>query len=390
MSVSSMFAPTHQSREVSGLKDRVAELEAEIAHLRTQQPIGFTADDKVDLEQRIAELTDQLATRGGVHEVSIELIQPDPDQPRTIYPESVIHERAESLRREGQHSPIILIPLDDGQYRLFDGHLRRFAAPLAGLNTLKAVFREDSDPIERFDQQLTTSIQSEKLHDLDLAAGLIRLIGYRSKLTATDIPALTNSALQRLKRMGTVGKLKSLQAATADAQKQWLQEQGLEEKQQQVLQVILGKGLNPVSINSNAFPLLRLPNDVQEAIRQGLEASKAKALGQLTAEKLETTPAIAKKLRKRLIQDALKEQLSLSVIRRRIRELIRESTAQPAEPPTHAPDGQRSIRQSVQQVKGLLDGMAIDPLQDRSHLEALKKALEEQLSQVQQLLGGQA
>lgn len=387
MSVSSMFATTHQSKEVSGLRDRVAELEAEIDQLRSQQAPEFTAAEKDTLEQRIAELAEQLAHRSGVHEIPLASIQPDPDQPRTIYPESVIHERAESLRREGQLSPVILIPLENGQYRLFDGHLRQFAAPLAGLTTLKAVFRADSDPIDRFDQQLTTSIQSEKLHDLDLAAGLIRLISYRTELSSADIPTITNSALQRLKRMGTVSQLKRLQSATAEEQKQWLEQQGLEAKQQQVLQVILGKGLNPVSVNTNAFPLMRLSTDLQDAMRQGLEASKAKVIGQLTPEKLETTAAIATRLRKKLIQETLREQLSLSMIRQRVRDLIHESTS-PDPSATRAGQGHRSVSQSVQQVKGLLQGIAIDPQQDRASLEALKTALEEQLKQVQQLLNG--
>jgi ParB family chromosome partitioning protein len=120
----------------------------------------------------------QLATQGGVHEIAINLIDPDPVQPRQTFPQLVIQERAESLRRQGQKNPIVLIPQLDGRYKLFDGELRWRSAPLAGMRKLKAVFlpkEEAPDEVVVFEGQIVSSIHSEKLHDLDLAAALIRV-----------------------------------------------------------------------------------------------------------------------------------------------------------------------------------------------------------------------
>ncbi|TBR56925.1 hypothetical protein B4U84_26130 [Westiellopsis prolifica IICB1] len=61
---------------------------------------------------------------GGVHEIEIQRIKPDPEQPRQTFPLYQLQERAESLRRHGQKTPIVLIPQPQSEYILFDGELR--------------------------------------------------------------------------------------------------------------------------------------------------------------------------------------------------------------------------------------------------------------------------
>lgn len=382
-SLNAMFGEVGQVKEVTELKDKVGELEAEIERLRAEQSQS-SSEENTELQKKIEELTIQLAERGGVHEITLDRIQLDPEQPRQIYPESIINERAESLRREGQLSPVILIPLDDGTYRLFDGHLRHMAAPRAGLETLKAVFRKASDPIETFDRQLTTSIQSEKLHDLDLAAALIKLIHHRTGLAIDDIPSLTSNAVYRLRRSGNLRNLPSIQSAAVDIQLQWLQNQGLEDVQQQIFQIILGKSLNPATINSHAFPLLKLPKDVQEAMKRGLEPSKAKEIAKLTSEKLNTSKASATKIRKSLADEALDSLMPLSEVKKRVRSLIQENRKKASSSSTDT-SGQ-SVDQAIAYLSNF-DSM-VDTIDAPDELEALRLTLTDQLKRIEEKLQG--
>jgi len=356
------------------LEDKVRMLEEEIETLRAHQS---SSEEQEALEQKIAELTAQLEERGGVHEIEVEKIQLDPNQPRTIYPQSVINIRAESLRKEGQLTPVILIPLENGEYRLFDGHLRRIAAPIAGLTHLKAVLRIEEDPAITFDQQLSTSIQSEKLHGLDLAYGLIKLMQYYdAALSEQQIPTILNTTIQKLKRFGKDSELERLQSTSLEEQQSWIESLDLDRQQRFVLEVILGKSLNPASINVNIFPLLKLPMDIQSAMREGLEASKARELGKLTATRLKLNEMEAIALRKSLAQEAIAQQWSLSILRQKIKD-----ATQPKEEAKPRP-----AQRIVEKVQGLFDGIAIDPYQDRAELEELEKQLQEQLAKVRSLL----
>lgn len=371
--MSQLFAPTQQAQEVLGLKDRVAELEAEIEQLRSKAQSHVNA---TELEQKIAELTKELAQRSGVHEIPIEKIHPDPDQPRTIFPQSVIESRAKSLREEGQLTPVILIPLENGEYRLFEGELRWRSAPFAGMTHLKAVFRAPTDdPVATFDRQMTTSIQTEKLHGLDLANGLLRLLSYKYpefKDRLHEVPGILNAAIQRLKRMKKLSELDRLQTATAEQQQQWLDLAGLRDEEKKILLVVLGKQLNPASVNANILPLIKLPKDVQQVMERGLDASKARVLAKLTPERLrvETSKAIA--LRESLATEALDQNWSLSQLQHKVQEVISKSNFQFYPNPR--------LRKTIQQVQALKIDIEDDA--NREQLKELERALQEKLKQV--------
>lgn len=375
--VSRMFAGAQQSQEVLHLKDRVAELEEEIINLRSNTD---TSNNQLILEQRIEELTAQLAERGGVHHVPIEKIHPDPDQPRTIFPQVVVEARAKSLREDGQLTPVILFPLENGEYKLFEGALRRLAAPLAGMTHLKAVFRTENESfVEVFDRQLTTSIQSEKLHGLDLANALIRLVIYKNpelQGREAEIPSFLNAAIQRLKRAKALSDLDKLQTAQIEEQEEWISRADLRDEERKVLLVILGKQLNPASINTNIFPLLKLPEDLQASMRDGLDASKARELAKLTHKRLGVNLDELVGIRKELACNAIQQQWSLSHLKQKMQTVIRERS--------NVDLAASKFDRAIQQVQSLK--ITMEDGVEQSHLKLLERTLQEKLKEVRSLM----
>ncbi|MDX2241510.1 MAG: ParB N-terminal domain-containing protein [Leptolyngbyaceae cyanobacterium bins.302] len=376
-SISQMFAPASQNQEVLQLQDRVEELEDELRQLRSQE---LDSNVRTALEEQIQELAHQLAQQGGEHYISLDQIQPDSDQPRTVFPPTVIQARAKSLLEEGQHSPIILIPQTDSGYKLFDGELRWRSAPQAGLTTLRAVFltQEALDKLDKaavFDRQLTTSLQSEKLHPFDLANGLVKLMVMRHPQLneqVKSIPSLLNAIIQRLRRSGEIAELEAVAIADQNVQQEWIEKVCTSETERWILEVILSKQLNPVSINSNVFTLLNLPEDLQSVVRtEGLEGSKVLELKKISGKNLNIEEEEAIDLRTKLIHEVIHQGLSLDKIRSKVKATL-QMHKDPQQQPKTLDLSQRlsSIPKQLKQAKVWEDA------KKRQKLEKLLNELE--------------
>lgn len=376
-SISQMFAPASQTQEVLQLQDRVEELEEELRQLRSQE---LDSDVKRALEEQIQELAQQLAQQGGEHYIPLNHIHPDSDQPRTVFPQMVIQARAKSLREEGQHSPIILIPQAENCYKLFDGELRWRSAPQAGLTILRAVFltQEALDKLDKaavFDRQLTTSLQSEKLHPFDLANGLVKLMVMRHPQLNEQvkaIPSLLNIIIQRLRRSGEVSELETVAISDQIVQQEWIERVCTLEIERWILEVILSKQLNPVSINSNVFTLLNLPEDLQSVIRtEGLEGSKVLELKKISGKNLNIDEEEATDLRAKLTYEVIQQGLSLDKIRSRVKATLQaHKDSQQSPKPLDLSQRLSSIPKKLKQAKVWED------VKKRQKLEKLLNELE--------------
>ncbi|MDY7014599.1 MAG: hypothetical protein SVX43_13555, partial [Cyanobacteriota bacterium] len=114
---SQIFAEAGQTQKVHQLSSRVEELEAEIVRLKSQE---LATPEKLELEAKLQELTQQLAAQDGVQEIQIARIQRNIFQPRQTFPQAELKAFAELLKQEGQHTPVILFPWKEG-YLIFDG-----------------------------------------------------------------------------------------------------------------------------------------------------------------------------------------------------------------------------------------------------------------------------
>lgn len=109
-----------------------------------------------------------------VQEVNIELIDPNPFQPRTNFDDESLSELAESISKLGIIQPIT-VRLLDGRYQLISGERRFRAAKLAGLKTLPAFIRTADDQ-GMLEMSLVENIQREDLNAIEVAISYQRLI----------------------------------------------------------------------------------------------------------------------------------------------------------------------------------------------------------------------
>lgn len=131
-------------------------------------------------------------------EVPVELIRPNPGQPRRRIDPETITSLAESIAEAGVIQPVILRPLADGRYELVAGERRWRAAREAGLETIPALLR-DEDERRRMQTALIENVAREDLNPVDEAracAALVEELGLTKEELAGRLgrtrPAISN------------------------------------------------------------------------------------------------------------------------------------------------------------------------------------------------------
>ena len=204
-------------------------------------------------------------------EIDIDMIVPNPTQPRTQFDEEALDELADSIRQLGVIQPVTVKKSDNGKYIIISGERRWRAAQRADLRTLPAYIREVDDE-NLHAMALVENIQRQDLNAIEIALGMQRLI---------DECHLTQDALSE-----KVGKKRS-------------------------------------SV-SNYLRLLKLPDEVQLALKEGLiSMGHAKAIAGAPAEE-----------QVRMLKKCVKKALSV----RQAEELVRTLTEQPAPAAANADD----------------------------------------------------
>ncbi len=108
-------------------------------------------------------------------EIDIDLIAPNPEQPRTNFPPEQLRELADSIREHGVLQPLVVSVEEAGGYRLIAGERRLQAARLADLPAVPVVVRE-VDGSELLELALVENIQRADLNPIEEALAYRRLI----------------------------------------------------------------------------------------------------------------------------------------------------------------------------------------------------------------------
>lgn len=120
---------------------------------------------------------DEVKTSGSssINEINIDLISPNPDQPRTEFDEEALNELASSIKELGIIQPISLRKMSNNSYQIIAGERRYRAAKRAGLKSLPAYVRtvEDETVME---MALIENIQREDLNAVEIALTFQKLI----------------------------------------------------------------------------------------------------------------------------------------------------------------------------------------------------------------------
>ncbi len=111
---------------------------------------------------------------GGLEDLPISLIRPNPQQPREHFDEESLAALAESIREVGVLQPVLVRAADDG-YELIAGERRWRAARRVGLQTIPAIVRV-ADDAAMLQQAIVENVQREQLNPLEEAAAYQQLI----------------------------------------------------------------------------------------------------------------------------------------------------------------------------------------------------------------------
>lgn len=110
-----------------------------------------------------------------INEISVDMIEPNPDQPRTNFDAESLGELSASIRELGVIQPLSLRSTGDGHYQIIAGERRWRAAKMAGLMTVPAYVRTASDS-EVTEMALIENIQREDLNAIEVALAFRKLI----------------------------------------------------------------------------------------------------------------------------------------------------------------------------------------------------------------------
>jgi ParB family chromosome partitioning protein len=128
------------------------------------------------LESLLSVSTPAAAAQGeAVASIPIDKIKPNRYQPRTNFDENKLRELSDSIKQHGLAQPLLVAPSAvPGEYELIAGERRWRASQMAGLKEVAAVVRKVSEK-EKFQLSLIENIQRENLNPIEEAKAYKRL-----------------------------------------------------------------------------------------------------------------------------------------------------------------------------------------------------------------------
>ena len=225
-----------------------------------------------------------------INEIAIDLIKPNPDQPRINFDEEALEELATSIRELGIIQPLTLRSAEAGTYMIISGERRYRAAKLAGLDTVPAYVRTANDS-ELTEMALIENIQREDLNAIEIALTFRKLI---------DQYNLTQERLsERIgKKRATIANFLRLLKLPAEVQL------GLRDKA-----VDMGHARALLSVEKPTMQL-KLYNEI---LKKGLSVRQVEQRAKEMNEEGSTEPKAPAKKVNNADYDVLKQHLSKSV-----------------------------------------------------------------------------
>ena len=112
---------------------------------------------------------------GQQNEIDIDLISPNPKQPRTVFDESALKELMVSIKEIGILQPPVVREVSGGRYELIMGERRYRAAKAVGLKTIPVIIRQTPDN-ELLREALIENIHRSQLNPLEEGAAYAQLL----------------------------------------------------------------------------------------------------------------------------------------------------------------------------------------------------------------------
>jgi ParB family transcriptional regulator, chromosome partitioning protein len=134
------------------------------------------ADERRGMGRGLAAILPRAQAGGeGLREVPVDLVEPNPRQPRRSFDEGTLAELADSIRARGLLQPIVVRALAGGQYELLAGERRLRAARIAELESVPALVRE-ADERDQLDIALAENMARVNLNPVEEARACATLV----------------------------------------------------------------------------------------------------------------------------------------------------------------------------------------------------------------------
>ena len=133
-----------------------------------RKPVGYVNKEVVSKDQPQQGSADILR-------IPVDMIEPNPFQPRMTFDQEALEELAESIRALGLIQPITVRRKRDGRYQIISGERRFRACRLAGLDMIPAYIRDTNDQ-GMLEMAIVENIQRQDLDPIEVAMSYQRLI----------------------------------------------------------------------------------------------------------------------------------------------------------------------------------------------------------------------
>ena len=225
------------------------------------------------------------------HTISIESIKLPNSQPRRYFDPEKLEQLVISVKEHGILEPLLVRPLEAGQYELVAGERRYRAALQVGLKEIPIVIRKLNDR-EALQLSLVENLIREDLNPIEETEGILQLLSLRLNQDTDNVVSLLYRMQNEAKGKVTQNVLGSDDSEAIEA-------------------VFDALGMiSWESFVSSRLPLLKLPEDVLDALRKGeIEYTKATAIARVKDLAQRTA----------LLEATIADSLSLTQINERIK-----------------------------------------------------------------------
>lgn len=164
----SIYSSKEDNITIKGVVERAVDRNREIEArpIKSEQPV----QNKVEVRES--------------DEVPIELVRPNPNQPRTNFKEEELEELAQSIKKNGLLQPILVRKVDD-EYEIIAGERRWQACKSLGMKKVPVRVKEVSDD-QTIVLALIENIQRSDLNPIEEAYGYRRMME-RGKMSQTQV-----------------------------------------------------------------------------------------------------------------------------------------------------------------------------------------------------------
>lgn len=133
-----------------------------------RQPVGYVNKEVVSSEAPKQPTADILR-------IPVDMIEPNPYQPRMSFDQEALDELADSIRTLGLIQPITVRQVAEGRYQIISGERRFRASRQAGMDMIPAYIRDANDQ-GMLEMAIVENIQRENLDPIEVAMSYQRLI----------------------------------------------------------------------------------------------------------------------------------------------------------------------------------------------------------------------